>query len=138
MPDSMPSTEFLDTCVLARYLVQDDAAHGARAAALIDSDRPLRIGVVVLAELGFLLTNHYAIDRSQVVDAMLDLLYRHNIEPHEVSSDLVAEALGMCRGSGRVSFADALTWAAARSAGRATIWSYDRRFPSTYISVREP
>ena len=48
--------DLLDTNVVARYLVGDAPQLAARAAALIDSDHPLRISVIALAELGFVLT----------------------------------------------------------------------------------
>lgn len=42
----------------------------------------------------------------------------------------------MCRPSGRVSFGDAMVWAAARSAGVEVVYTFDRRFPSVGIEVR--
>jgi predicted nucleic acid-binding protein len=139
----MPASEagspgLLDTSVIARYLVGDEPTMAARAAALIDSDRHLRISVIVLAELGFLLTRFYRIDRSRVVDTLVSLLGRANIEAHEVPTDLAVEALRLCAPSGRVSFADAMLWATARCAGDMGVWTFDRGFPGDGVRRQEP
>ena len=49
--------------------------------------------------------------------------------------DLVLEALLLCRPSGRVSLADALVWAAARSQANASVYSPDGRFPDEGVRV---
>jgi predicted nucleic acid-binding protein len=57
IPTSSNDTrEFLDTGVLARYLVGDTPYLAARVSALIDSARPLCVSLVVSAELGYVLT----------------------------------------------------------------------------------
>jgi predicted nucleic acid-binding protein len=141
-PDGDPSpggpVEFLDTNTIARYLVQENPDMTARAAALIDSERSLCISVVVLAEVGYLLTKFYRIDRTRTVEALIDLLNRENIVTHEIGTELAIQALRLCEPSGRVSFADALTWATARLAAPARVWSFDTRFPTEGIEVREP
>jgi predicted nucleic-acid-binding protein len=136
--------EFLDTNTVVRYLVRDDAGMAKRAAALIESDRSLRISVLILAEIGFVLTRVYRIDREQVVDTLINLLNRENIETHEVEVDLAIQALRLCRPSGRVNYADALLWAVARAAAPASggnpsrVWSFDERFPADGIELRQP
>lgn len=130
--------ELLDTCVVARYLVGDAPDLARRAAALIDSDRPLGIALVVIAELGYLLTRHYGVDRARVVAALADLLSRANIEAHGAPTEVAIEALQMCAPSGRVSFADAMLWAAARAAPNARVWTFDEAFPPGGISVQAP
>jgi predicted nucleic acid-binding protein len=132
------AVDFLDTNTLARYLIRDNPSMTDRAAALIDSNRPLRVSVVVLAETGYLLTSFYRIERARAVDALVDLLNRDNIEAHEIETDLAIHALRLCQPSGRVSFADALMWAVARSAAPARVWSFDVRFPAEGIELREP
>jgi predicted nucleic acid-binding protein len=137
-PSASGPLEFLDTNTLARYLIRDNPAMTDRAAALIDSERSLRIGVVVLAEVGYLLTTFYRIERPRAVDAIIELLNRENIEAHEIATDLAIQALRLCRPSRRVGFADALLWAVARSVGPARVWSFDTRFPIDGIEAREP
>lgn len=129
--------ELLDTSVMARYLIGDHPEMERRAVALIDSDRPLHISVVALAEIGFLLQRHYGIARPAIVGSLIDLLMRQNIEAHEVPTEVAIHALRMCAPSGRVSFADAMLWATAR-AGSAAVWTFDRAFPTDGITRREP
>jgi predicted nucleic-acid-binding protein len=123
--------EFLDTNTIVRYLVRDDPGMAGRAAALIESDRRLRLSVLILAEIGFVLTKVYRISREQVVDTLTNLLNRENIETHEIGPDLAIQALRLCRPSGRVNFADALLWTVARAAAPASggyparVWSFD-------------
>jgi predicted nucleic acid-binding protein len=135
--DNAMAPELLDTSVLARYLVGDAPDLAARARSLVDSYRPLRISLVALAEIGYLLTRRYGIDRAWVVQGLIDLLNRDNIEVHEVPTDLAVEALAFCAPSARVSFTDAMLWAIARRSG-ASVWTFDRAFPSEGIEKREP
>lgn len=132
------SAEFLDTNPVVRYLVGDEPGLAARATLLIESDRRLRLSLVTLAEIGFVLTRAYGIDRARVVDTLVDLLNRENLEVHEVSTDVAVQALRLCRPSGRVNFGDAMLWALARSLAPARVWTFDRRFPADGIECREP
>lgn len=128
-------TAFLDTSVLVRYLTGDPVDQAERATELIESDQEWAIPVIALVETAFVLTSLYGVERSHVVDVLIDLLGRANINTHELASERAREALGLCRGSGRVSFADALIWAAAVDA-EASVFTFDRRFPSSVIHRR--
>lgn len=61
-----------------------------------------------------------------VVDALIELLGRENLEGHEVETDRVLQALLRCRDSGRVSVPAAILWALARSAALAWVRSFGR------------
>jgi predicted nucleic-acid-binding protein len=130
--------EFLDTNTLVRYLVRDDPGTATRATGLIESERSLRVSVIILAETGYVLTRVYRVGREEVVDVLIEFLNRENIAVHEFASDLAIQALRLCRPSGRVNFADALLWAAARAATPARVWSFDERFPVEGIELRAP
>lgn len=134
----MSPEEFLDTNPVVRYLVRDDPDLAARATALIESDRYLSVSVVTVAEIGFVLTNTYRIERARVIDALIDLLNRENIDTYEVPTEIAIQALRFCRPSGRVNFADAMLWSVARSTAPARVWTFDRRFPEDGIERREP
>jgi predicted nucleic acid-binding protein len=126
---------FLDTSVLVRYLTGDPSDQVERAAELIDSDQKLSIPLIALVETAYVLTTLYGVDRALVVDSLIALLGRANITTHELRSERAAEALGLCRRSRRVSFADALVWATAATAeGR--VFTFDQRFPSKLIDRR--
>ena len=130
--------EFLDTNVVVRYLVRDEPELATRAAVLIESDRRLFLNLVVLAEIGYVLTSNYQIERALVVDTLTDFLNRANLDTYEVPTEVAIQALRFCRPSGRVSFGDAMIWAAARAATPARVWTFDRRFPPDGIERREP
>ncbi len=127
---------FLDTSVVVRYLigVPDDLARRARE--IIDQLDDLQIGGVALAESAFVLTTVYRAPRPNVVDSLTELLRKANVSTFGMDKDLALQALLMCRRSGRVSFADALIWAEARSAGSETVYSFDQRFPSDGLELR--
>lgn len=133
-------TSLLDTSVVVRYVTGEPSALAAGTRTLIeDGDGVLTLLPVVLAETAFVLMSRYLMGRADVVDALSDLVSRENIEVEGLPADLVVEALTLVRPSGRVSFPDALVWAAARAAGRETVvYSLDRRFPSADIDLRRP
>lgn len=130
--------DLLDTDVICRYLLNDHPdSLSARAARLIESDQPLRVSILTLAEAAHVLRSVYTRSPEQIATALILLLERANIESCEVETDLAAEALELTRGSRRVSVSDALLWALARTLG-ARIRSFDRRFPREGIAVKEP
>ncbi len=126
---------FLDTSVTVRYLVADPPDMAARAAQIIDGEPELQITDVVLAETAYVLTSVYRIARARVIDQLMELVSKDNIRPFGLDKSVVLQALLLCQPSARVSVADALTWAAARCAGNATVFTFDRRFPSDGIGV---
>jgi predicted nucleic acid-binding protein len=71
-----------------------------------------------------------------VVDHLILFLQKENIRPFALSKDNVLQALLLCRSSGRVSFADALIWAAARTTDEKVVYSFDERFPRDGVEVR--
>ena len=84
-------------------------------------------------ETAYVLRTAYAVPRPQIVDILIDLLGRGNVEIWELSKPDAVQALLLCRPSNRVSFADALIWAAARNSADARIYTFDRRFPDQEI-----
>jgi len=128
----------IDTSILVRYLTQDDADMGAAAARLLDGEGDVGIGLVALAETAYVLTHHYGVPRSETVDCLVAVVRKRNIQVLGADRVLVADCLLLCRPSGRVSFADALILAEARSVGARTVWSFDARFPAAGITPRRP
>ena len=126
----------LDTSVIVRYLTLDPPAQGAVAQTLIDGGDAFAIPSVALVESAFVLTRLYGIDRDVVVRLLVDLLGKSNLSVPEMPKTLAIQALSLCLGSGRVSFADALLWAAARASREAVIFTFDRRFPSSGVDVK--
>lgn len=133
----LPAPEaLLDTSYLVRYLTDDPPDLARRAADIIDSDRRLAVSAVVLAETAYVLTRVYQVPRQAVVDQLIALLQKENIVPLRLDKGIAIEALLLCHPSGRVSFADALIWAEARSGGPAAVYTFDERFPADAIEVR--
>lgn len=127
----------VDTSVIVRYLTGDPPDLADRAARILDGAEGLLIPPVVLAETAYVLTTVYGVEREVVVDALVELLQKENIHPLGLDKAAAVEGLLLCRPSRRVSFADALVWAHARSSGTTRIYSFDRRFPDSGVDVSD-
>lgn len=127
---------FLDTGVVIRYLVNDDRVLAERAQRIIVSPAELTLTDGTLGEIAHVLTRVYGIPRAAVVDELILLIRRPNVRLHALDLMITIQALELCRPSGRVSFADALLWAAARSAGATVIYTFDERFPADSLTIR--
>lgn len=125
----------LDTSVVVRYLTGDPAPLAARAARIIDTERPLAVTDIVVAETAYVLSSVYGIRRDAVVDGLVSFLQKRNIATLRLDKGTVIQALLLCRPSKRVSFADAMAWAAARSTRAEAVYSFDERFPGQGVEV---
>ncbi len=125
----------LDTSMLVHYFTGDPADLADASARVIDGEDSLLITDVVLVEAAYVLRSEYDVPRQAIVDHLIALLRKANIETFRLDKHLVIEALFLCRPSGRVSFGDALIWAAARSEPDPIVYSLDRRFPDEGITV---
>jgi predicted nucleic-acid-binding protein len=128
----------LDTNVLVRYFLQDDPEMGPAAAGVVDGERDSGISLVALAETAFVLSRNYGVPRERVVDVLVELLRKRNINVLGVEKTLVASALLLCRPSGRVNYADALINADARAHAVERLYTFDERFPSEGLEPRIP
>jgi predicted nucleic-acid-binding protein len=104
---------------------------------LCEGEATLTISPLILAEVGYVLTKVYGREREQVVASLIELLQRQNICVYGMETNVAVEALELCRPSNRVSYADALLWAEARTAG-ATVRTFDARFPKQGVTVHAP
>ena len=125
----------LDTSILVRYLVRDSPDLTDRATQLVDGEDELQITDVVLAETAYVLASVYQISREAIVDHLMAVVEKRNISIYGLDKGVVLQALLLCRPSGRVSFGDAMIWAAARSSGNSIIYSFDERFPSDGVEI---
>ena len=128
---------FLDTNMVVRYLMGEPPVLAGQAARIIETVEDLQITDGVLAETAYVLQSFYRVPREEVVDDLVLLVQRENIMPYALDKSFAIQGLLMCRPSGRVSFYDALLWAAVRSSGSNVAYSQDRRFPSNGIEVRQ-
>lgn len=127
---------FLDTNIILRYLTREPEDLALRAAGIVDSEANLLVTEGIIAEVAYVLSKNYHVDRAAVVDGLIAFVRKSNVMVWQLEKDVVIEALGLCRPSGRVSFVDALLWAVARSSGVETVYSLDERFPDSGIDVR--
>ena len=126
----------LDTSMVVRYLTGDPPQLAEKAARVIDGEEGLQVTDVVIAETAYVLTSVYGISRSVVVDHLVAFLQKENVSPFALDKGLVLQALLLCKPSGRVSFADAMVWAAGRSSESKVVYSPDERFPEDNLEVR--
>ena len=128
-------TAALDTSFVVRYLMGVPAEAAHQASEVIDSAEELEISGIALAETAFVLTTVYQVPRDRAADQLIDLVRKENISLTGLTKDIAIQGLLMCRPSGRVAFADALIWAAARSGGSDVVYSFDSRFPGDRLEV---
>ncbi len=137
MTTEPPAPLFLDASIVVRYLVGTPPDQAAKAREVMESEAPLIVSEVAIAEAAYALTALYRRPRTEVVDALLSLLGLPNLRLLSLPRPLALAALELCRGSNRTSFTDALLWAQARHLGNVAVCTFDRRFPAEGITVRE-
>lgn len=132
----MAAEGFVDANIILRYLLNDLPDQARAAAQILDRDAELIVTDGTLAEVAYILSRQPGIAREQAVDALIAFISKRNITLHALDKALTIQGLLRCRPSGRISFADALLWASARSAGASVIYSFDERFPADGLTVR--
>jgi predicted nucleic-acid-binding protein len=117
----------LDTNVLVRFLVEDDRAQSAAAAALIEraigEDEPLFVADVVLCEVVWVLEFSYKVARSDVQTALTRLLHARHLT--FTDADLLVRALAAFS-AGKGDFADYVIREQAAAAGCTAVATFDR------------
>lgn len=117
----------LDTNVLVRFLVEDDARQSKAAAALIeraiDAGDALYVSDIVLCETIWVLAGSYRVSRSAIGATVRDLLRAKHLE--FAAPDRLIRALdAFIAGSG--DFADYVIREDARAAGYEKVVTFDR------------
>lgn len=117
----------LDTNVLVRYLVQDDATQAQIASDVIHGLSEADLGFVgreVLIELVWVLERAYGFSRMEIANALDGLLAA--IELVIENADDLGLAIELYRNDG-YGFADMMIAAAARRAGARELVTFDRK-----------
>ena len=127
---------FLDTNMALRYLTGQPREQANRAYRIINDSQELLISDVVLVETAHALRTQYQFSRESIIDGLIGFVQRDNVLVYAIDKAFVLQGLIMCRPSGRVSVADAMIWAAARTAGASAIYTFDERFPSDSVELR--
>lgn len=115
----------LDTNVLVRYMMQDDAKQSPRATRLIEAltgEEPGFVPVVALVEVVWVLSGSYGLDRAQVSEALEGLLRSRELRLDR--ADLVIQALRRFS-AGNADFADCLIERIAADAGCTDTMTFD-------------
>jgi predicted nucleic acid-binding protein len=107
----------------------------AQAAAVIDSEAPLVLSELVLAESAYVLSSVYRLPRAEIVDALMALVQRSNIRLLHLTKPRTLAGLSLCRNSHRHSFTDALLWAEASDNGAERLYTFDRKFPDEGLAL---
>jgi predicted nucleic-acid-binding protein len=116
----------LDTNVLVRYIMQDDARQSVLATRLVESlsvESPGFVPLVSVVELAWVLSSAYALDRGQVVQAFETLLRTKEIAVER--AEIVWKALRVFQ-SANADFADCLIERSAAVAGCDRTMTFDR------------
>ncbi len=116
----------LDTNVLVRYIMQDDARQSPSATRLVESlsgESPGFLPLVAVVELAWVLSSAYALDRDQLVEALEGLLRTKEIVVER--AETVWKALRMFQGS-NADLADCLIERSAAAAGCEQTMTFDR------------
>ena len=115
----------LDTNVLVRYIMQDDAKQSPQATKLmesLDTDQPGFVSLVSIVELYWVLTSCYYLSGQQVKQALESLLRTKQIIVDR--ADQVLRALRVFD-EGKADFADCLIERTASSAGCTETLTFD-------------
>lgn len=120
----------LDTNVLVRYLAQDDAKQAEQATRLIERDltaaNPGFIGMIVLAELCWVLTRLYGASPEEITQTVEDLLAtpQFHLERRDVVQGAIERAK---RGkTSKAGFVDALIAQTGEAEGCSQVFTFDK------------
>lgn len=118
----------LDTNVLVRYLVQDDAAQAAAAKKLIrkcvSSGQSLFVPTSVVVELEWVLRSSFEFSKDEMLQTFADLL--SSVELTFQDAGAVEVAL-LRYAKGAADFSDCMHIALAAQAGEQPLWTFDKK-----------
>ena len=118
----------IDTNVLVRHMVQDDAGQAALASELIENRcsvaAPGHVNLVVLCELVWVLSAAYGFSRAQIAGALRQILVTESL-------DIQEHTLAWCAvrdyAEGHCDYADGIIARLNAAHGTATTFTFDRQ-----------
>lgn len=126
----------LDTNVLVRYVMQDEAGQAAQATRLMESltrDRPGFLTLITVVEFVWVLESAYGLTRDQVAQALEGVLQTQELTTER--ADIVWQALRRFRTT-RADLADCLISQTAHAAGCETTVTFDRAAAKAGVMTR--
>ena len=117
----------LDTNVLVRYLVADDARQAKAARLLLEgltTEHPGFICREVIVELVWVLRRAYGFSRARIATVLENLVATEALEV-EAAEDVARAAVNYRRGG--AGFSDLMIAAAAKRVGSDTLYTFDRK-----------
>ncbi len=117
----------IDTNVLVRYIVEDDAEQTALATELLEqkctANNPAFISLMVVCELVWVLNRAYKAQRNEIAEVLQNILLTENfmIEHHDIAWQAFHDF-----SEGNVDFSDCLISRMAQLYGCETIWTFDK------------
>ena len=117
----------IDTNVLIRDLVEDDAEQVEATRLLLDSltiENPGFVCREVILEISWVLRNAYRFTREQIAEALLKIIGMENLLV-ETSDDVARSARRY--GEGNDDFSDLMILEASRRIGALPLYTFDRR-----------
>ena len=116
----------LDTNILVRYLVQDDAEQFSKAQQLIAQSlangETLFVPVTVLIELEWVLRSRYALPKPVLLSTIASLLSAAELA---IDQESAIEAALIAYQGGNADFSDCVHTALAHLAGQSPLWTLD-------------
>lgn len=117
----------IDTNILVRHMVQDDAEQARLASELIEScsnANPASLPLLVLCETVWVLSSAYGFSRAQISRALQQILQTEgfDIEAHELAWNALFDYR-----DGGADFADGLLARINRQRGSTTTYTFDKR-----------
>ena len=129
------SKNLIDTNLIIRFLVNDDPTKVLKVEKLL-KDRANKNVLLdtIIAEIIWVLTSYYTLDKSNIVEKVRALIH---VETIECNAFLISRALTLWE-ENNMSYVDAYLVAVAQL-GNMDLYSYDQKFRSiSTIKVREP
>jgi predicted nucleic-acid-binding protein len=116
----------LDTNLLVRFFITDDAVQQTKVDAIMRSlsvEKPGWIGLAVLMELAWVIRSTYRVDKNGIIQIFNSLLTRNELILEQ--ADVVRQAIHLYQNS-NVSFGDCLISSSALAAGCTQTLTFDR------------
>jgi predicted nucleic acid-binding protein len=128
----------VDTSVVVRHLVGTPETLARRATAVIERDGVVGIPVLVLLETAHVLRTQYDVPRLDVLEVLIGLVTRDNVELIGLPKTAVLAALARARSLPGAPLPDALIVASAQTADALPLYSFDAGLGRHGIPVVEP